>query len=156
MLPSKWYLSSVFKYHFVFPALLPDQPTNLTVTNIKSRSAEIAWMDPVNTGDGDLEGFWIKLIKNGSLIQNIIINKVNQHTLSNLIPYTTYEISVAAGNKHGFGEETSTSFSTSEEGGNGMSIFSSFVIMLVFTQQAIFNKDIFFTQLTLFNIYSDA
>ena len=95
----------------------------------------------MNTGDGDLERFWIKLIKHGSLIQNITINKVNQYTLSNLIPYTPYNISVAAENKHGFGEETNTSFSTSEEGGNGMSILSSFVIMLVYTQQAIFNKE---------------
>ena len=95
-------------------ALLPDQPTNLTVTNIKSISAEISWIDPVNRGDGTVTRFRIKLMKDNSLIQNITTNKVNQFTISNLIPYTTYEISVAAANKHGFGEETFSSFSTSE------------------------------------------
>ena len=98
------------------PALLPDQPTNLTVINIKSRSAEISWIDPVNTGYGTLTRFWIKLTKDNSVIQNITTNKVNQYTLNNLIPYTTYEITLAPGNKHGFGDETITLFLTSEEG----------------------------------------
>ena len=97
-------------------ALVPDQPTSVTVTTITSRGAEISWIDPVNTGDGGLLRFRIKLKKDNSLIQNITTNKVNQYTLNNLIPYTTYEITVAAGNKHGFGEEAITSFLTSEEG----------------------------------------
>ena len=114
-----------------FPlALLPDQPTNLTVTNIKSRSAEISWIDPVNTGNGDLTRFWIKLKKDNSLIQNITTDKVNKYTLNNLTPYTTYEIYVAVGNIHGFGEEIKTSFSTSEEGENEIIIISTFYTLL--------------------------
>ena len=101
-------------------ALVPDEPTNLTITNITSRSAEISWIDPVNTGNGSLTRFRIKLKKDNSVIQNITTNKVNKYILNNLTPYTTYEISVAAGNKHSFGEETIASFPTSEEGGNGM------------------------------------
>ena len=95
---------------------LPDQPTNLMVDNIKSRSAKMSWIDPLTTGDEGLTKFRIKLKKDNSPIQNITTNKVNQHTLNYLIPYTAYEITVAARNKHGFGEETITSFSTSEEG----------------------------------------
>ena len=97
-------------------ALVPDPPRSLTMTNITSRSAEISWIDPVNTGSGSLTRFWIKLKKDGSLIQSITTNKVNHYTLPNLIPYTKYEISVAGGNKHGFGEEAITLFLTSEEG----------------------------------------
>jgi hypothetical protein len=41
---------------------------------------------------------------------------VNKYEINNLTPYTTYEISVAAGNYYGFGEESNTSFLTSEEG----------------------------------------
>ena len=106
-----WFLS-------FFLALFPDKPTNLTVTNIKSRTARISWLDPNNTGDGDLTGVWIKLKKENSLTQNITKDKVNKYDLDNLTPYTKYEISVAAGNKHGFGEETIISFETSEEGNN--------------------------------------
>ena len=98
--------------------MFPDKPTNLTVTNIKSRSVEISWLDPDNTGDGDLTGFWIKLKKENSLTQNITKDKVNEYKLNNLKPYTAYKISVAARNKHGFGEETTTSFKTSEDGMN--------------------------------------
>ena len=81
-----------------------------------SRRAEISWIDPQNTGDGGLTGFLIKLKKGNSLIRNITTNKINRYQIVNLTPYTTYEISVAAGNKHGFGEETIISFITTEEG----------------------------------------
>ena len=82
-----------------------------------SRRAEISWIDPQNTGDGGLTGFLIKLKKGNSLILNIITtSKINRYQINNLTPYTTYEISVAAGNKHGFSEETTSSFITTEEG----------------------------------------
>jgi hypothetical protein len=86
-----------------------------------SRSVEISWLDPENTGDDRghaavLSGFFIKLKKGNTLIRNITTDKVNERKLTNLTLYTTYQISVAAGNKHGFGEETITSFMTSEEG----------------------------------------
>jgi hypothetical protein len=99
-----------------FLARFPDKPTNLKVTNIESRIADISWLDPSNTGDEGLTHFRIK--GNSSIPLNIIIKKVNKYKLNNLTPYTTYEISVAAGNKHGFGEETITSFTTSEDGKN--------------------------------------
>ena len=99
-----------------FKALLPDKPTNLQVINIKSRSAEITWTASQNTGDGRLERFLIKLTKENSLIWNKTIGIENTYTLDNLTPYTTYKISVAAGNKHVFGEETIESFTTLEEG----------------------------------------
>ena len=51
-----------------------------------------------------------------ALIHNITKVKVNNYQMINLTPYTTYEISVAAGNKHGFGEGIISSFTTSEEG----------------------------------------
>jgi hypothetical protein len=88
------------------------------VTDIKSRSAEISWLNPENTGDGDLTEFLIELKKENSFIRNISTDKVNKHELDDLTPHTTYEISMAAGNKHGFGEKTITSFFTSEEGKN--------------------------------------
>jgi hypothetical protein len=95
----------------------PDKPTNLTVTNITSRSAEISWQDPEYHGRYYVSRFWIKLKKENSLILNITTGRVNKYEINNLTPYTTYEISVAAGNYLGFGEETITSFSTTSEEG---------------------------------------
>ena len=98
-------------------AMLPDKPTNLTVTNITSRSAEISWLDPKNLGRFGVSRFWIQLKKENSLILNITTGKVNEYEINNLTPDTTYEISVAAGTDYyGFGEKSSTSFLTSEEG----------------------------------------
>ena len=41
---------------------------------------------------------------------------MNEYEINNLTPYTIYAISVAAGNFIGFGEDTITSFLTTEEG----------------------------------------
>ncbi len=96
---------------------MPDKPTNLTVTNITSSSADVCWLDPKARGRYDrISRFRIKVKKENSQIQSITTGKVNEYELNNLTPYTTYEISVAAGNYRGFGEETTTSFRTSEEG----------------------------------------
>ncbi len=98
--------------------LVPDKPTNLTVTNITSRSADVSWLDPVRQGFiyPYISHFWIKLKKENSLILSITTAKVNEYEINNLTSYTRYEISVAGGNSYGFGEETITSFLTSEEG----------------------------------------
>ncbi len=108
-----------FKIIFVlfYIGLLPDKPTNLTVTKITSRSADVSWLYPKRPGFlAYIYNFWIKLKKEKSLILSITTRKVNEYVIDNLTPYTTYEISVAAGNYLGFGEETNTSFLTSEEG----------------------------------------
>ena len=92
-------------------------PINLTVTNVKSRSAEISWQDSKDHARFGISRFWIKLKKENSLILNITTGKVNKYEINNLTPDTTYEISVAAETDYyGFGEESSTSFLTSEEG----------------------------------------
>jgi hypothetical protein len=92
-------------------------PINLTVTNIKSRSAEISWQDPKDHERFGVSRFWIKLKKENSLILNITTGKVNKFEINNLTPDTTYEISVAAETDYyGFGEESITSFLTYEEG----------------------------------------
>ncbi len=107
-----------FKIIFVrFSIGLPGKPTNLTVTNITSRSADVSWLDPKRRGRYDyISRFWIKLKKENSVILSNTTGKVNEYEINNLTPYTTYEISVAAGNYRGFGEETTASFLTSEEG----------------------------------------
>ena len=73
-------------------------------------------LDPKDQGRYGTSRFWIKLKKENSQILSINTGKVNEYKMNNLTSYTTYEIFVAAGNRYGFGEETTTSFRTSEEG----------------------------------------
>ena len=108
------YLLHISNLYFPI-AILPDKPTNIAVTNITSRSAKISWLDPKNQGRYGLSNFWIALKKDNSLILIIVTGKVNEYEIDNLTPFTTYEISVAAGNGYGSGEETITSVLTSEE-----------------------------------------
>jgi hypothetical protein len=106
-------------YYFILflIARVPGKPTNLIVTNITSESAKISWLYPKYHGINGFSRLWIKLKKENSLILNITSGRVNKYEINNLTPHTTYEISVAAGNYYyGFGEESSTSFLTSEEG----------------------------------------
>ena len=93
--------------------MVPDKPRNLTVANITSTSAVISWLDPQHYSSR----FFIKLKKDNTLILNISTGKVNEYEFNNLTPYSTYEISVAAGNnEYGFGEDSFIAFITSEEG----------------------------------------
>ena len=52
---------------------------------------------------------------------------MKEYKIDYLIPYTTYEISMAlSGNKYGFDDETISSFVTSEEGKCKKYVFVSF------------------------------
>ena len=95
---------------------LPDKPTNLTVTDITSRSAKISWKDPKIHGRYGLSGFWIILKKDTTPVFWIRTGRLNNYELKNLAPYTGYEVSVAAGNYVGFEKGAAWSFATSEEG----------------------------------------
>ena len=125
--PFRSYLWNLSQNNFLnfstYVALVPDKPTNLAVSNITSKSAEISWIDPRNQGRYRLSRFWIKLKKENFFILSISTGKVNKYKVDKLTPYTTYEISVAAGNYVGFGKEIGTLFLTSEESegpfGNG-------------------------------------
>ena len=59
-----------------------------------------------------LSRYLIELKKDNSLIRTIITRKVTTYESDDLTLYNTYEISVAAGNVYGFGEETIKLFTT--------------------------------------------
>ncbi|CAB4036314.1 tyrosine- phosphatase Lar-like, partial [Paramuricea clavata] len=107
------------KGYFTNGPLVPDKPTNLAVSNITSKSAEISWLDPKTQGRYRVSRFWIKLRKENAIILSIRTRKVNEYEIDNLISYTRYQISVAAGSRLGFGTETVISFLTSEQAPSG-------------------------------------
>ena len=107
----------ILYFAFPFLGLIPDKPRKLNVTNITSRTAVISWLDPENQRTYVyFSRFFIKVKRENALIWGIATGKVNEFKLNNLIPNTNYKISVSAGNRYRFGEESVTSFLTSEEG----------------------------------------
>ena len=103
-------------YFCVFSVSFPDEPTNLTVTSITSRSVEISWVNPKNRVNYGLSRFLIKLKKDNSLIFSVTTGMVNHYSIHDLSPYVTYEISVTGGNSQGFENAATTFILTSEEG----------------------------------------
>mgnify|MGYP002804006028 CR=1 FL=1 len=104
--------------------VLPGKPMSLSVSNITYRSAKFSWQDPEYKGLFNLSQFWIKLKTNNSLLQlDITTQKINEYQIVNLKPFTSYEVSVTAGNSGGFGEQFAViSFLTSEVAPSGSPI----------------------------------
>ncbi len=92
--------------------LVPDKLPKPTITQITPRSAEIYWKYKSYYPP---QSNWIKLEKNNTLLRTIKTVRTS-YKITSLTPYTTYEISVAAENDYGLGQETFTLFSTAEEG----------------------------------------
>ena len=110
-------INHIFHYYAAFSLVaLPDKPTNLTIINITPRSVKISWKDPKNHGRSGLSRFWIKLMRDNSVIVSITTGKQNKYEINNLTPYSVYKVSVAAGNRQGFDDGAVFSFLTSEEG----------------------------------------
>ena len=102
-------------YNF-FIGLVPDVPINLAVTNLTPRSAKISWeRDRDYLFPNPFSTYWIRLKKNNSLILNTTTTR-KRYEITNLTPNTRYEISVAAQNRYGLGQDTFTSFLTPEDG----------------------------------------
>jgi hypothetical protein len=109
-----------------FPIVFdPDKPTNLAFTNITKKSARITWQDPKYHGVWGISNSRIILKNENSIIQNITTARVNEYEITDLVPFTTYEVSVAAGNSSlyhfpfgfGFGEAATTTFLTAHDKG---------------------------------------
>ena len=102
----------------MFLDLYPQEPSDLTLTDITSSSVVLSWKSPANLGEKPVSNFRIKVKRTGTiLVLNIDIkSSKDSMKVQNLSPYTKYEISIAAGNSRGFGNEATVSFTTAEAG----------------------------------------
>ena len=77
----------------------------------------ISWLDPENqSAYVNSSRFLIKVENENLPTWSIATGNKNEFKLNNLTPNTTYKISVSAGNRYRFGEESVISLLTSEEG----------------------------------------
>ena len=99
----------------------------MTLVKISSSSVTFSWNSPIiDRFEKPILYYYIKIQKrfSGFLVLNINhTNKINEKEVQGLLPYTEYEISIAAGNVYGFGEERNVTFTSAEAG--QQKIFSS-------------------------------
>ena len=92
----------------------------MTIINITSSSVTFTWNPPIiDRFEKPILYYYIKIQKKFSrfLVLNIThTNKINEKEVQGLSPYTEYEISIAAGNVYGFGEERNITFTSAEAG----------------------------------------
>ena len=92
----------------------------LTFVKITSWSVTFSWNPRIiDRFEKPILYYYIKIQKKISrlLVLNINhTNKINEKEVQGLSPYTEYEISIAAGNVYGIGEEKAVIFTSGETG----------------------------------------
>ena len=92
----------------------------LTLVKITSSSVTFSWNPPtIDRFEKPILYYHIKIQNKISrlVVLNInYTNKINEKEEQGLSPYTEYEISIAAGNVYGFGEEKTVIFTSGETG----------------------------------------
>ena len=91
---------SFSRHQLLYLLVLPDVPRQLSISNIKSRSAIINWNAADDYLESRLEKYVIQ-VSNGSYTMRINVTsgiKWKNHTyrLQNLTEYTSYNVSIAA------------------------------------------------------------
>ena len=98
--------------------MLPDQVKQLFLAT--SSSVTFSWNPPIiDRFEKPISHYYIKIQKkfSGFLVVNINeTNNINEKEVQGLSPYTEYEISIAAGNVYGIGEEKAVIFTSGETG----------------------------------------
>ena len=107
-------------YSLYFSELLPGQVKILPFVKLTSSSVTFSWNPPIiDRFEKPILYYYIKIQKKISrfLVLNINhTNKINEKEVQGLSPYTEYEISIAAGNVYGIGEEKTVPFTSGETG----------------------------------------
>ena len=89
------------------------------MTNTTSTTVTFSWIPPSEKGDGVLDHYYrYKIRTQGNLVYSdwVASTDNNGALIKNLKPYTKYELSLSARNKHGLGESSNVSFITQQAG----------------------------------------
>ena len=79
-------------------------PTNVDVSVINSTALNVQWeMIPCIEQNGDITGYTVRVLVSGEMERVEDAGDVNEVTISELTPSTTYSIQVAAVNSEGTG-----------------------------------------------------
>ena len=79
-------------------------PTNVSVSVVSSTALNVQWGPvPCIEQNGDITGYTVRVLESGEMERVEDVGDVNEVTISDLTPSTTYSIQVAAVNSEGTG-----------------------------------------------------
>ncbi|KAJ1363800.1 hypothetical protein KIN20_023743 [Parelaphostrongylus tenuis] len=95
--------------------ILPDAPRAIYLIDKTDHSLHIEWVPPVDT-KGHITQYRVSIVSlddpTGERKSNLVDHPTLKHLFENLKPETSYNVSIAAGSKQGFGREIWTRYST--------------------------------------------
>ena len=104
---------------FVIPSTPePNPPANVTITQTTCNSVTVNWTFPTDNGNAEITQYRVHVYKDSDHPTGLI-NDTTQaffHRVTSLEPDTDYTVEVRAGNVGGFGNGTSTNFTTEQTG----------------------------------------
>ena len=101
---------------FVIPSTPePNPPANVIITQTTCNSVTVNWTTPGN-GNAEITQYGVLVYKDSKDILVHTNTTMMSYEVTSLEPKTDYTVEVRAGNVGGFGNGTSTNFTTKETG----------------------------------------
>ena len=94
----------------------PNPPDNVTITQTTCNSVTVNWTPPTNNGNAVITGYRVLLYNDSNDILVHTDTTMMSYEVTSLEPKTDYTVEVRAENVGGFGNGTSTIFTTKETG----------------------------------------
>ena len=94
----------------------PNPPANVTITQTTCNSVTVNWTPPTDNGNAEIKGYRVLVYKDSNDILVQTNTTMLSYEVTSLEPKTDYTVEVRAGNVGGFGNGTSTNFTTKETG----------------------------------------
>ena len=102
---------------FVIPSTSePNPPANVTITQTTCNSVTVNWTPPTDNGNAEITGYRVLVYNDSNDILVHTNTTMMSYKVTSLEPDTDYTVEVMAGNAGGFGNGTSTNFTTKETG----------------------------------------
>ena len=101
----------------IFSTPEPNPPDQVTITQMTCNSVTVNWNPPKHNGNAEITEYRVLVYKDSDLhIVHTNVATMTTHRVTSLEPKTDYTVEVRAGNVGGFGNGTSTDFTTKQKG----------------------------------------
>ena len=112
-----WTLTAYQKWYFVISSTPePNPPDQVTITQTTCNSVTFNWTRPTHNGNAEITGYKVLVYNDSNDILVHTNTTMMSYEVTSLKPKTDYTVEIRAENVGGFGNGTSTNFTTKETG----------------------------------------